>query len=200
MANYDAFVSWLPESFFAGVDAVTMNAFLLALGNQFDDLNEATQDNQNQIFMQFATWALSTYEAEFGIKLVDGATDSERQNNIMAKSRAGQGPTPAALLNILSAYGYACQINQDFANYQFTIQFTDFKGIPPNMGDLQALLGSITPAHLNTLYQYLYNTYANLDGQFTYGDLNNSGLTYQQLQTVLPTVDTEPLGLTMSEQ
>ncbi|GMA59742.1 YmfQ family protein [Alicyclobacillus fastidiosus] len=187
MANYDDFVSWLPPSFFAGTDAVTMNAFLVALGRQFDDLDAAIADNQNQLFIQLATWALSTYEAEFAIKLVDGGTDSERQNNIMAKNRAGQGATPAALLNILSAYGYACQINQDFANYAFTIQFTDFKGIPPNMGDLQTLLTSMTPAHLQTLYSYLYNVFSNVDGQFTYSQLAESGLTYEQLLTQLPT-------------
>lgn len=185
MANYDDFVSWLPPSFL-GEDAVTFNAFLKALGRQFDDLDAAIADNQNQIFMQLATWALSTYEAEFAIKLVDGATDSERQNNIMAKSRAGQGPTKAAFQNILSAYGYSTEIDEDFADYQFTIKFTDFKGIPPNMGDLQTLLSSMTPAHLKTLYSYLYNVYSNLDGQYTYDQLDSSGLTYGDLMTQLP--------------
>ncbi|MFB5192802.1 putative phage tail protein [Alicyclobacillus fastidiosus] len=186
MANYDDFVSWLPESFL-GEDAVTLKAFLKALGRQFDDLDAAVADNQNQLFMQLVTWAIPTYEAEFAIKLVDGATDDARRNNIMAKNRAGQGPTPAALLNILSAYGYACQINQDFANYQFTIQFTDFKGIPPNMGDLQTLLASMTPAHLKTLFAYLYNVYSDFNGKYTYDQLETSGLTYEQLQTQLPT-------------
>lgn len=185
MSNYDTFVSWLPDSFFGGVDSVTLNAFLVALGNQFDALDAAVADNQNQLFIESATWSLSTYEAEFAIQLVDGGTDSERQNNIMAKNRAGQGATPAALLNILSAYGYACQINQDYANYAFTIQFTDFKGIPANMGDLQTLLTSLTPAHLQTLYAYLYNVFSNLN-QFTYAELQSSGLTYQQLQAQLP--------------
>lgn len=185
MANYDDFVSWLPPSFL-GADAVTLRAFLKALGRQFDDLNSATQDNQNQIFVQLATWDLSTYESELAIKLVDGGTDSERRNNIMAKMRAGQGATPAALQNILSAYGYATQILEDFANYQFTIKFTDFKGIPPNMGDLQALLTSMTPAHLKTLYAYEYYVFSDVDGKYTYSQMDSSGLTYGDLPTKLP--------------
>lgn len=185
MAWLDTFVSWLPPSFL-GPNAVTFRAFLKALGRQFDDLEATIQDNQNQLFVMLASWALSTYEEEYGIKLVDGATDSARQNNIMAKMRGGQGVTKAALLNILAAYGYQCQINEDFPNYQFTVQFTDFKGIPPNMGDLQTLLGSMTPAHLSMLFSYLYNVYSNIDGNYTYGQLDSSGLTYGQLPTKLP--------------
>jgi hypothetical protein len=185
MTNYDEFVSWLPPSFL-GQNAVTLKAFLFALGRQFDDLEAAVQDNQNQIFVQLASWALSNYEAEYGIKLVDGATDSARQNNVMAKMRAGQGATKAALQNILSAYGYSTNIDEDFANYQYTIQFTDFKGIPSNIGDLQALLTSMSPAHLKILYQYLYNVYSNFNGQYTYSQIETSALTYQQLQTQLP--------------
>jgi len=185
MTWFDTFVSWLPPSFL-GADAATQRAMLKAVGRQSDDLEAAIQDNQNQIFAQLATWALSNYEEEYGIKLVDGGTNAERQNNIMAKMRAGQGATPAALQNILSAYGYATQIVEDFPNYQFTIKFTDFKGVPSNMGDLQALLTSMTPAHLKTLYQYLYNTYASFNGKYTYAQIEASGLTYQQLQTQLP--------------
>lgn len=200
MANYDDFVSWLPPSFL-GANAVTLNAFLKALGRQFDDLDAAIADNQNQIFAQTATWALPTYESELAIKLVDGGTDSERQNNIMAKMRAGQGATKAALQNILSAYGYSTEIDENFADYQFTIKFTDFKGIPSNIGDLQALLASMTPAHLQTIYDYLYNVYSDLDGNFTYLQLQNSGLTYGQLMTQLPgQIEQTSMSLTMSEQ
>lgn len=185
MAWYDTFVSWLPSSFL-GADAVTQKAFLKAIGRQSDDLEAAILDNQNQLFAQLASWSLPNYEEEYGIKLVDGATDSARQNNIMAKMRAGQGATPAALQNILAAYGYSTEIDEDFPNYQFTIKFTDFKGIPPNMGDLQTLLTSVTPAHLLTLYQYLYNVYSNIDSKYTYAQLASSGLTYGQLPTKLP--------------
>lgn len=185
MAWFDTFVSWLPPSFL-GPDSVTMKAFLKALGRQSDDLEAAILDTQNQLFIQLTTWAIPTYESEFAIKLVDGATDQARRNNIMAKNRAGQGVTPAALLNILSAYGYQCQINEDFPNYQFTIKFTDFKGIPPNMGDLQTLLTSITPAHLKMLFAYLYNVYSAIDGKYTYSQLDSSSLTYGQLPTTLP--------------
>lgn len=186
MAWFDSFVSWLPPSFL-GSDAVTLRAFLTAVGRQSDDLEAAILDNQNQLFAQLATWALSSYEEEYGIKLVDGATDSERENNVMAKMRAGQGATPAALENILSAYGYSTAINEDFPNYQFTIQFTDFKGIPSNMGDLQTLLSSAAPAHLKMLFAYLYNVYSNLDDNYTYSQLDGSGLTYGDLPTKLPT-------------
>lgn len=185
MAWYDTMTSWLPPSFL-GTDAVTMKAFLKACGRQSDDLEAAILDNQNQLFAQLATWALSNYEEEYGIKLVDGATDSARQNNVMAKMRAGQGATPAALQNILSAYGYSTEIDETFANYQFTIKFTDFKGIPPNMGDLQTLLASMAPAHLQMLFAYLYNVYSNIDGKYTYSQLSSSGLTYGDLPTKLP--------------
>lgn len=185
MAYFDDFVSWLPPSFL-GADAVTMRAFLKALGRQFDDLEAAITDNQNQLLVQDATWALDNYEAEYAIKLVDGGTDPERRNNVMAKMRAGQGATPAALKSILSAYGYATQIDEDFPNYQFTIKFSDFKGVPSNMGDLKLLLQSMTPAHLKALYQYLYNVYSDFNGKYTYDQLKNGGKTYQQLQTQLP--------------
>ncbi|WP_088185825.1 putative phage tail protein [Desulfosporosinus sp. FKA] len=108
MSWYDIMASWLPSSFL-GADAVTQKAFLKACGRQSDDLETAILDNQNQLFAQLATWALNNYEEEYGIKLVDGATDSARQNNVVAKMRAGQGATPAALLNVLAAYGCKCR-------------------------------------------------------------------------------------------
>jgi len=163
VSNFDDFVSWLPPSFL-GADAVTMRAFLQALGRQCDDLATATQDNQNQIFIQLATWSLSTYEQEFGIKLVDGGTDDQRRNNIMAKDRSGQGATPAALQNILAAYGYDTSLVEDFANYQFTVKFTDFRGVPSNIGDLKLLMGQFVSAHLNVLWQYLYLLWSELEG------------------------------------
>ncbi|KLU66295.1 hypothetical protein DEAC_c16940 [Desulfosporosinus acididurans] len=186
MAWYDTMAGWLPPSFF-GADAVTMRAFLKALGRQSDDLDAAIQDVQNQLFMQLTTWAIPTYESEFAIRLVDGATDQARRNNVMAKNRAGQGATPAALKNILSAYGYSTEIDEDFPNYQFTIKFTDFKGIPPNMGDLQTLLTSVTPAHLKMLIAYMYYVYSDITGKYTYAQLASSGLTYGDLPTKLPT-------------
>jgi hypothetical protein len=185
MAYYDDFVNWLPPSFL-GEDAKTLKAFLKALGRQFDDLETATDDVRNQFFVPTATWGLDQYEAEYAIKLVDGGTYPERRNNVMAKMRGGIGATPAAIMNVLAAYGYQTQIFEDFPNYQFTIKFTDFKGIPSNMGDLKLLLSSMIPAHLKVLYQYLYNVYADFNGKFTYGQMNSIGLTYQDLQTKTP--------------
>ncbi|WP_088186041.1 hypothetical protein [Desulfosporosinus sp. FKA] len=49
-----------------------------------------------------------------------------------------------------------CQIKEDFPNYRFTIEFTDSNGIPANKGDVQTLLSSMIPAHLQTTYQYDY--------------------------------------------
>lgn len=182
---YSFFQKILPKNFLNDTLINTVGIYK-AIGRQFDDLKASILDTQDQFFVSTATWSLDQYEAEYGIKLVDGGTNAERQNNIMAKMRGGIGCNPTTIQNVLSSYGYNTQIIEDYANYQFTIKFIDFKGIPSNMGDLKLLLQPMIPAHLNVIYQYLYNTYGTFNGNYTYDQLENSGLSYQDLQTKLP--------------
>ena len=183
MKFLDFFKSILPPSFLSSKMAIMTGAYS-ALGRQFDDLEAAIIDGQNQLFIDSATWKLPVYEAEFGIKLTDTTvSDSARRNNVMAMSRGGLGATPAALKSVLQSYGYATNIAENYAGYTFTIQFIDTRGIPPNIGDLQALMTRFVPAHLQLQWQFIYTQYRELTS-FTYGQM--SARTYEYLTTQLP--------------
>lgn len=184
MGFYDWICGILPKSFLNST-LFNWTGLYKASARQLDDLKAAIIDGQNQLFIDSATWMLPVYEAEFAIKLVDESSTAARRNNIMAMSRGGIGATPAAITGVLQSYGYATNIVENFAGYTVTIQFTDTRGIPSNINDLKALMTRFVPGHLQLQWQYIYTQYQELNGHFTYAQLQ--GHTYDYYKTQLPT-------------
>lgn len=184
MGFFDWISGILPKSF---LNSSFKNAtgMYKTIANRFDDLKASILDSQNQLFIDSATWALPIYEAEFAIHLIDQSNTAARQNNVMAISRGGLGATPTAITNVLLSYGYATQIVENFAGYTVTIKFTDTRGIPSNINDLQALMTRFIPGHLQIVWQYIYTQYRELNGNYTYTRMQ--GHTYEYYKTQLPT-------------
>ncbi|MFB6364463.1 putative phage tail protein [Paenibacillus elgii] len=171
MKFFEFFQRILPIAFLNGPNT---KGLYEAVAHQFDDLHAAIIEGQDQLFIDSATYMLPVYEAEFAIQRVDKSDAlQDRRNNVMAMSRGGLGCTPEAILNVLKSYGYSCRINEDFANYQVTIQFTDVLGVPNNLGDLQSLMRRLIPAHLEVRYGFRYLTVAEVEGM-TLAEIENT--------------------------
>lgn len=183
MGFFDWISGILPKSFLNST-LINMTGMYKAIARQFDDAKAAILDGQNQLFIDSATYMLPVYEAEFAIQLVDQSSTEARRNNVMAMSRGGLGATPAAIKSVLQAYGYATNIVENFAGYTVTIQFTDTRGIPPNINDLQTLMTRFVPGHLKLQWQYIYTQYRELNGKYTYNQMK--GHTYDYYKTQLP--------------
>ncbi|MBL0387931.1 DUF2313 domain-containing protein [Tumebacillus sp. ITR2] len=183
MSFFDQIKRMLPRSFLN--DSMrNMKGIYQSIALQVDDLDGAILDGQKQLFIDSATWALPIYEAEFAIKLVDQSNEVARRNNVMAMSRGGLGATPASITNVLKSYGYSTRILEDFSGYTVTIQFNDFRGVPPNLGDLQTLMTRFIPAHLQLKWSFIYTQHRELRS-FTHAQMKS--MTHDQLRTQLPT-------------
>lgn len=182
MGFFDWISGILPKSFLNS-SLVNANGIYKAIARQFDDLKASSLDAQNQLFIDSATWQLPVYEAEFSIQLIDQSNTAARRNNVMAMSRGGIGATPASIKSVLQSYGYSTNIVESFGTYTITIQFTDVRGIPSNINDLQALLYRFIPGHLHLQWQYIYTQHQELK-PFTYQQMQ--GHTHQYYQTQLP--------------
>jgi hypothetical protein len=55
------------------------------------------------------------------------------------------------------------EVIEDPANSRFTIRFVGTIGIPGNIADLKLTIEEIKPAHLAVDYEYLYNTWKNME-------------------------------------
>lgn len=142
---------------------------------QLSRLAAQTQDLLNQCFVDTATWGLTLWEEEYGIKTNLNSSYEERREVIKAKRR-GQGTCTKALIkNVAEAFsGGECNVLENTSPYTFTIQFVGIKGIPKNMKGLISAIDEIKPAHLIYDFKYTYTSWDYLDGKnLTYNDTEN---------------------------
>jgi hypothetical protein len=158
-------------------------------GAQYDLLFDALNQILQQFFAETATWGLNFWESDLGLLPAPNLPDDQRKSRIMAKSRGVGTATRAVVTRVANAYqNGTVDLSEDPAGYTIYVIFIDERGIPPNLSDLQAILRAIVPAHLDIQYVFRYTVYSDIDGHYTYDQLDNSGLTYDQLMTQLPPV------------
>ena len=123
-------------------------------------------DLLKQRFIDTATWGLSYWEEEYGIKTNLNLTYEERREIVKAKMR-GQGICSKEMLkNVCEAFsGGEVNILENTAPYTFTIQFTGVKGIPRNMQGLKEAINDIKPAHMLYDFKYTYTNWDYLDNK-----------------------------------
>ncbi|GEO26219.1 hypothetical protein AAC03nite_20040 [Alicyclobacillus acidoterrestris] len=164
-----------------------MQSVYQAEGLQFDSLMATITDILNQFYVDTATWALSQWESELNLAPNDSLTTDQRRQRIKSKLRGYGTATTALIKTVAQAYERGeVDVIEDFAKYTVHIRFVDVLGIPSNISDLQTALRAIIPAHLDIVYEYQYVVYSDIDGKYTYDQLDSSGLTYGQLMTKLP--------------
>ena len=123
-------------------------------------------DLLKQLFVDTATWGLTSWEEEYGIKTNLNLSYEERREIVKAKRR-GQGTCTVELLkNVAEAFsGGEVNIIENTAPYTFTIQFVGVKGIPRNMQGLKEAINDIKPAHMLYDFKYTYTNWNYLDSK-----------------------------------
>lgn len=152
---------------------------------EVDLLNAKVQDLMNQCFVNTATWGLTLWEDNYGIKTDLSKDISFRRSNIIAKMR-GQGVTTKNMIkNVAESFSYGeVEVIEVSNEYRFIIKFVGTKGLPPNMDDLQNSIEEIKPAHLGFTFEYIYNTYLDIQAfqfktlnAYTWSELINDEIT-----------------------
>ncbi len=139
------------------------------------------EEVQQQLNIDTATWGLELYEAELGIK-TDLSKDLEERRSVIKSKWRGTGKADARLIQLVAEAYSNGQVQVSFDG-AIVISFVGTRGVPPNIGDLEAAINEIKPAHLPFSFRFNYLTWSEFDGfnrsWQAWDDLN---LTWEQLE------------------
>lgn len=157
------------------------NELFGSVGLSLDNFDEEMKSLLDQLNIDTATWALTVYERELGLKTDVSKSPEERRSLIKSKLR-GTGKIGAAQIKLV-ADSYSNGDVEVTLDNGIHIEFTSVYGIPSNMADLKAIIREIAPAHLEIEYVFRFYTYAELKAKgLTYGELKALGITYKDLK------------------
>lgn len=139
---------------------------------EFDTLEKKIEDLNNQLSIDTATWALSIYENEMGIKTESTKSFDERRAVIKSKWR-GTGKIDGKLIKMVADAYTNGQVDVTFDG-KINIKFNSIIGIPNNLDDLKKALEDIKPVNLRLEYIFSYLLLKDIDG----------GKTLRQLETI----------------
>lgn len=163
-------------------DNETMLTLQNVLSEETDKLDVELKVTVNQCFPQLATTLLSRWETILGIKTDGSLSDTSRQEQILAKL-SGTGTTTKQMIKDVAEKfsGAEVEVIEDNANSRFYIRFVGQLGIPENMTGLKAAIEDVKPAHLEVIYEYIYNTWQDVT-KMTWQ--RASGYTWQTIREV----------------
>lgn len=163
-------------------DNETMATLQSVLSEETDKLDAELKITVNQCFPQLATTLLSRWETILGIKTDGSLSDTSRQEQILAKL-SGTGTTTKQMIKDVAEKfsGAEVEVIEDNANSRFYIRFVGQLGIPENMTGLKAAIEDVKPAHLEVIYEYIYNTWQDV-AKMTWQ--RASGYTWQTIREV----------------
>lgn len=163
-------------------DNETMLTLQNVLSEETDKLDVELKVTVNQCFPQLATTLLSRWETILGIKTDGSLSDTSRQEQILAKL-SGTGTTTKQMIKDVAEKfsGAEVEVIEDNANSRFYIRFVGQLGIPENMTGLKAAIEDVKPAHLEVIYEYIYNTWQDVT-KMTWQKA--SGYTWQTIREV----------------
>lgn len=157
----------------------TMITLQTILEQATTDLDAQLSATIRECFLVTASVMLSRYEKIMGVEVNTSLDDQRRIERIKAKL-AGRGTSTVEMIKEIAAIysNGAVEITEDNANSRFTITFTGTLGVPQNLEALKLTIEEIKPAHLEALYEFIYNTHGDLK-LFTHGQL--AAYTHQEL-------------------
>lgn len=163
-------------------DNETMATLQDVLSEETDKLDAELKITVNQCFPQLATTLLSRWESILGVKTDGSLSDTSRQEQILAKL-SGTGTTTKQMIKDVAEKfsGAEVEVIEDNANSRFYIRFVGQLGIPENMTGLKAAIEDVKPAHLEAIYEYIYNTWQDVT-KMTWQ--RASGYTWQTIREV----------------
>ncbi|SCY92924.1 YmfQ family protein [Alkaliphilus peptidifermentans] len=140
------------------------------------------KDIKKQLNIDTATWALSIYEEELGIKTDLNKTFEERRSIVKSKWR-GTGKVDARLIQVVAEAYSNGEVAVSFDG-SIIVKFVGARGIPPNIEDLEKAINDIKPAHLPFRFQFTYLTWSEFDAyNKTWDEWDSLNLTWDELET-----------------
>ncbi|WMI81607.1 YmfQ family protein [Anaerotignum sp. MB30-C6] len=158
-------IGYLPEDYKKSASVVQLQD---AIQGEWDNLDQAVEALEEQLFIDTATWGIGYWESVCGITQNLSKDIQLRRSAVKAKLRGTGTTTVAMIQNVSESF-----VNGEVAvvehndQYRFDIEMLSVIGIPPNMEDLKAVIEEIKPAHLDYRIIIKYNQHQDLR-QFTH--------------------------------
>ena len=169
---------YIPEFWIGPELMAAYTAFGYAAGELQADLEEL----RAQLFVATATWGLRYWEAAYGLETDLGKSYAFRRERVKAKIRGSGTATKQMIINLASAFaGGEATVIEYPREGRFVVKFVGLKGVPPNLGSLEAAIEEVKPAHLTFTFAYTYNYWDVLRGM-TWDSLRPS--TWDQVRII----------------
>ncbi|NRT34558.1 hypothetical protein BJV38_002855 [Clostridium beijerinckii] len=127
-----------------------------------DGINNDIQDLINQCFIDTATWSLSIWEEEYGLKTVIDDTYENRRNRIRARKRGTRTTTKEVIRGICNSFVDKTTITEYGPQYYFDLLLKSYSGFYNYLQDLMEIIEELKPAHLGVTYHLMAVTQSNI--------------------------------------
>lgn len=150
-------MSRLPDYYLNSSEVITLQKAIEKEGNLSQS---AVEDLLLQLFVDTATWGLTSWEKVYGIK-TDITKDYDlRRSRIKSKMRGTGTTTMEMIKNVAESFvNGLVEIVEHNEQYKFDIKMMSVIGIPPNMEDLKDAIEELKPAHLAYEIILKFNTH-----------------------------------------
>jgi hypothetical protein len=158
-------------------------------GDELDTYLGLTHEVIAQLFVRTSTWGLDYWELELGLPYTGELTDDERADRIVAKMRSYRQGTPFVVRLVANSYNLGnVQPIEDFRGRRLIIRFSDIRGVPTNLGDMQSTMEHLVRASALLEFEYSYLLWQEvLDGGSTWQEIKTANITWAQLRGMAPT-------------
>ncbi|ADL04011.1 putative phage tail protein [Lacrimispora saccharolytica] len=160
----------------------TMIRLQSILSSETESLDTGLSQTISECFVSTASAMLSRYESIYGLEVDVSKSNMFRRERIKAKIAGAGTTTKQMIINTARSYSNGeVEVIEDNPNSRFTIKFVGTLGIPGNLTDLKLTIEEIKPAHLAVTYEYVYNTWGNVNA-LTWEQAET--YTWEQIRTV----------------
>ncbi|AEG60008.1 putative phage tail protein [Desulforamulus ruminis] len=183
MNSTEFMLALLPEYYSTGESRILIEA----IGKQIEALREVILEVEKQFSITTATWGLSWWEKEYGIKSYVGKPDDQRRSVILSKKRGAGRFTIELLRTVAQSYERGLVDVYDHPeDYYFIVKFNDTLGVPPNLDDLKNAIEEIKSANLEAVYQLRYLLIKEIHQTLTVNEMQSHKLTdFSPVQPIL---------------
>ena len=160
----------------------TMIRLQSILSSETESLETGLSQTISECFVSTASAMLSRYESIYGLEVDVSKSNMVRRERIKSKIAGAGTTTKQMIINTARSYSNGeVEVIEDNPNSRFTIKFVGTLGIPGNLTDLKLTIEEIKPAHLAVTYEYVYNTWGNVNA-LTWEQAET--YTWEQIRTV----------------
>lgn len=161
-------LSWLPQVY---GEAETFLWLLEVIGRELLEMEEWSEDFENQVVPQTATWSLPYWEERYYLPVNSAASPEKRRADILLRMWQRAPINPYKLEEILTGItGLPVKVKENTGKNHFTVCFEGYAGAGLFYRTVEEI-DRLKPAHLIYTIQYLHDLMVQVQADYDAGIL-----------------------------